>query len=103
MSIRKTKHGISIRTDPTKFVNGKWVDIKMSKKKLEEYHKKLDKEDEIERKKRRQLNEDIAKAYEKYKPGSLSGVEDIQLLIRWHGGVVSFNRFNCRSERNDLW
>lgn len=103
MSIRKIKSGSFVRLEPTRFVNGKWVKVKMSKKKLEEYHKKMDAEDEKYREKRERLSADIAKAYEKFNPGSLVGVQDIQLLIRWHGGGVSFNRFNCRNQSNDLF
>jgi hypothetical protein len=101
--VRKIKDGFSIRINPTRFVNGKWVEVKMSKNKLAEYHKKMDKQDEAHRKKRNQLNIDICKAYEKYRPGSLVGVEDIQLLIRWHGGGVCFNRFSSKSGRNDVF
>lgn len=85
-----TFHG---RTGPNKFVNGKWLPVKMSAAKLAAWNRKKDKEQSVRNEKERIMLKEISLAIHKFDSRGLHNATEVQLLVKFIGGGLFFHRW----------
>lgn len=90
------------RSHPIRFYKDKWVKVKMTKKQLEEWHKKMDELDADEEVRTNALRDDIGRALEKYESGVTKGVQEIKISIRSREGRYLYKCWPVYNFGNDF-